>query len=489
MNKNFEMNNVDLTELAKKALLERNFLTDFSSEDLKEVDNASDKPPVGKQIRDAKELLWCSIDNDDSKDLDQLTYAEELSTGRYKIYIAVAEVDHLVPKNSIIDLHARQNTVSIYTPTKVFPMLPEGFSTDLTSLNENADRLANVVEVEINQDGSLSEYTIYPANVFNYAKLAYKSVSAWLDGNGVMPERIARVPGLEEQMRLQDKIAHLLKKYRHENGALTLETVEIETILNNQQIVDMRPALKNRGRDLIEDFMIAANTSTARFLKSRGLPSFRRIVRTPKRWDRIVEIAREKGESLPEEPDSKALDQFLTRQRIKDPEHFPDLSLTVIKLLGNGEYVVESPNDASVGHFGLALKDYTHSTAPNRRYPDLITQRIVNSAINETASPYVLNELERLAQHCTRREDEAEKVERKMKKSAAIVVLSTKFDETFDAIVTGSSKKGTWVRIFHPPVEGKLVQGYQNKDVGDHLQVKLVNLDIENGFIDFVKVG
>lgn len=488
MTKNFEMD-VDLTELAKKALLERNFLIDFSAEEQNEVNKAPSTPPIKPSTRDARKLLWFSVDNDDSKDLDQLTYAEELSSGRFKIYIAVAEVDHLVPKNSILDRHAGQNTVSIYTPTKVFPMLPLGFSTNLTSLNESVDRAANVVEVEVNSDGSLGGYQIYPALVYNYAKLAYKSVSDWLDGNGAMPASIAKVPGMEEQVRLQDKIAHYLKKYRHENGALTLDTVETETILNNQQIVDIKAALKNRGRDLIEDFMIAANTSTARYLKSRELPSFRRIVRTPKRWDRIVEIAREKGESLPDEPDSKALDLFLTRQRLKDPAHFPDLSLTVIKLLGNGEYIVESVSDAPVGHFGLALKDYTHSTAPNRRYPDLITQRILNAAIKEISSPYELNELIKLAQHCTEREDEAEKVERKMRKSAAIVLLSSKFDETFDAIVTGASNKGTWVRIFHPPAEGKLVQGYQNKDVGDRLQVKLVSLDIEKGFIDFAKVN
>ncbi len=479
---------IDLTELAKKAMRERDLLTEFSSDVQKAVDQAPETITIPPSIKDTRQWLWCSIDNDDSKDLDQLTYAERTDEGRFRIFIAIADVDARVPQNSVVDRHAQYNTVSVYTPTKVFSMLPERFSNDLTSLNEKQDRVAMVVEVEVNADGSLGSHALYQALVYNHAKLAYNSVAAWLDGTGPIPPKIEKVAGMEDQLRLQDEITTLLKRYRHENGALTLETVEPKAVFENQQIVDIKISKKNRARDLIEDFMIAANTSTALFLKNRKLPSFRRIVRVPKRWDRIVEIAKELGELLPDEPDSKALDLFLIKRRLIDPLHFPDLSLTVIKLLGNGEYVVEYPDDMPIGHFGLALRDYTHSTAPNRRYPDLITQRIVKSALENKPLPYPSKELEKLAKHCTTKEDDAEKVERKMRKSAAILLLYSKFGEVFDAIVTGASVKGTWVRILHPPVDGKLVKGYENKDVGDQIRVTLSHLDIENGFIDFVSV-
>ncbi len=479
---------IDLTELAKTAMRERDLLTEFSSDVQKAADQAPEAISFPPSTKDARQLLWCSIDNDDSRDLDQLTYAESLDEGRFRIFIAIADVDERVPKNSVVDRHAQYNTVSVYTPTKVFSMLPERFSTDLTSLNEGQDRLAIVVEVEVNADGSLGAHTLYQALVYNHAKLAYNSVAAWLDGTEPMPNKIGEVAGMEAQLRLQDQITTLLKQYRHYHGALTLETLEPQAVVQNHRIVDIKIAKKNRARDLIEDFMIAANTSTAIFLKNRELPSFRRIVRVPKRWDRIVEIAKELGEKLPDEPDSKALDLFLIKRRSLDPLHFPDLSLTIIKLLGNGEYIVEYPNDMPIGHFGLALRDYTHSTAPNRRYPDLITQRILKSALENKSLPYPSKELEKLAKHCTTKEDEAEKVERKMRKSAAILLLYSKFGEVFDAIVTGASVKGTWVRILHPPVEGKLVKGYEHKDVGDQIRVKLTNLDIENGFIDFVRV-
>jgi exoribonuclease-2 len=481
---------IDLTELAKKAMRERNLLIEFLPEVERAAEEASLKFTLPSSTIDMTHLLWCSIDNDDSKDLDQLTYAEQLSANeeKYKIYIAIAEVDHLVSQNSIIDRHAQYNTVSVYTPTKVFPMLPERLSTDFTSLNENENRLAIVVEAEINQNGSLGAYTIYSALVRNYAKLAYNSVSAWLDGDGSIPKKIDEVIRMKEQLKLQDHITTLLKKYRHEKGALTLETIESKAIIENNHIIDIKTAKKNRARDLIEEFMITANTCTALYLKFKRLPSFRRVVRVPKRWERIVEIAREHGETLPDQPDSKALDLFLIKRKFLDPLHFPDLSLTIIKLLGNGEYIVEYYDDMPIGHFGLALTDYTHSTAPNRRYPDLITQRIIKAALNNQEMPYTSKELEKLAKHCTIQENEADKVERQMKKSAAILLLYTKFDEVFDAIITGAGPKGTWVRIFHPPVDGKLIGGFENKDVGDSIRVKLTHLDIENGHIDFVKV-
>ncbi len=338
------------------------------------------------------------------------------------------------------------------------------------------------------EEGILNHYAIYPAYVRNYAKLAYNSIAAWLEEKGPKPEKIDQHLGLDLQIRLQDEIAQLLRQYRHSQGALTLQTIESNSIIQNNQMIDIRPMLKNRGRELIEDFMIAANTSTAKFLQTHHLPSLRRIVRIPKRWDRIMDIAQKYGERLPPEPDAKALDLFLTKRLQVDPLHFPDLSLTIIKLLGNGEYVVEYPGNPSIGHFSLAVKDYTHSTAPNRRFPDLITQRLLKSIIENQTSPYTPNELENLARHCTQKEDDAEKVERKMKKSAAIVLLCSKINQQFDALVTGASSKGTWVRIFQPPVEGKLIKGFENIDVGDQLQVKLVSVDITKGFIDFVRV-
>jgi VacB/RNase II family 3'-5' exoribonuclease len=478
---------IDLTQLARQAMLERHLLPDYPPSVLKEVGQINGAASPTNEI-DLRSLLWCSIDNDDSRDLDQLTYAEALPNEEYKIYIAVADVDSIVKKDSAIDRYAQANTTSIYTPTKIFSMLPEKLSTDVTSLNENEDRLAITSEVIIAADGSIKSFKIYPSIVHNHAKLAYNSLAAWLDDRGPLPEKISQVPGLEEQLQLQDKIAHLLKNYRHNQGALTLETIESSPILKDNQIVDIKVATRNRARDLIEDFMIAANTATARFLKQNQLPSLRRVVRIPKRWDRIREIAEKFGETLPEDPDAKALDLFLIKRRLLDPIHFPDLSLTVIKLLGNGEYVVEYPGQDPIGHFSLAVKDYTHSTAPNRRYPDLITQRMIKSVFQNQPPPYTTKELESLARQCTEKEDEAEKVERKMKKSASISLLSSKIGETFDALVTGAGDKGTWVRVISPPVEGKLIKGDENVDVGDSIRVKLIQVNIEKGFIDFMRV-
>jgi len=479
---------VDLTELAKRSMIERELSPDFSPDAIKQTEQLPNSIQINlSSIKDLRNLQWFSLDNDNSRDLDQLTYAETRGEN-YTIYIAVADVDSLVKKGSPIDRHAEQNMTSVYTPTIIFPMLPEKLSTNLTSLNENVDRLAMVVQVNVEANGSLGEYKLYPAAVHNHAKLAYNGVSAWLDKTGPIPPRIANVLGMEEQVRLQDKIAHALKHYRHQRGALTLQTIEAHPIIQNNEIVDIIPDVKNRGRDLIEDFMIAANTSTALFLKDHRLPSLRRVVRIPKRWDRIIEIAREYGEILPPEPDARALELFLNKRRSADPLHFPDLSLTIIKLLGNGEYVVEYPGDDPLGHFGLALKDYTHSTAPNRRFPDLITQRMIRSVEDNTAPPYAPEELEKLALACTKKEDAAEKVERKMKKSAAIVLLSSKINQTFDGLVTGSGPKGTWVRIIHPPVEGKVVRGFDRLDVGDQIKVKLIHVDLEKGFIDFARI-
>ena len=438
---------------------------------------------------DLRDLLWASIDNDDSRDLDQLTVAETLPEDKVKIRVAVADVDALVKDGSAIDEHARHNTTSVYTAAEIFPMLPEKLSTDLTSLNFDEERLAVVVEMEIAADGSLLGSDIYRARVRNHAKLAYNSVAAWLDEKGPVPEGLAAVNGLDANLRVQDRIAQSLKNLRHVHGALSLETIEAKPIFDGDQIRDLEVETKNRAKELIEDFMIAANGVTARYLAARQFPSIRRVVRTPKRWGRIVELAQEHGFKLPDDPDSKALDEFLVQQKAGDPVRFPDLSLTVIKLLGAGEYMAELPGDTAPGHFGLAVQDYAHSTAPNRRYPDLTTQRLLKAAIAGQAAPYSYAELDVLARHFTEEEDAANKVERQVGKSAAALLLESRIGEQFDAIVTGASEKGTWARLLSIPVEGKVVHGFQGVDVGDRIHVQLIAVDVEQGYIDFAKTG
>ncbi len=479
---------IDLTEIAKQSMLEKQFLVNYTTEALRQTESLQlPVPPSLTRIKDLRHLLWFSLDNTDSKDLDQLTFAEIIDSQTFKIYIAIADVDHLVKKNSPIDLCAQQNTTSVYTPTKIFHMLPEKLSTNLTSLNENEDRFAIIVEANVRSNGSLGEFAIYPAYVRNKAKLAYNSVSAWLKENAPPPPAIKSNSDLEQQVRLQDQIAQLLRKARYEQGALTLQTIEPKAIIRDHKVVNIITSAKGRGNDLIEDFMIAANRCVAAFLHEHRIPSLRRVVRIPKRWDRIVIIAQELGEKLPPEPDAKALNEFLKHRLSADPLRFPDLSLIIIKLLGNGEYIVEYPGENPIGHFSLAVKDYTHSTAPNRRYSDLITQRLIKAVKETHPSPYSNEELESLARHCTQKEDDANKVERKMKKSAACLFLSSQINQEFDAVVTGAAAKGTWVRILQPPVEGKLIQGFEHVDVGDQIRVKLVHTDVEKGFIDFIR--
>jgi VacB/RNase II family 3'-5' exoribonuclease len=436
-------------------------------------------------VRDLRYLIWCSIDNDDSRDLDQLTVAEVMPDNKVKVLVAIADVDALVKKRSAIDDHAKQNTTSVYTIAEIFPMLPERLSTDLTSLSFEADRLAIVIEMVIAADGSLQNSDIYAAKVHNHAKLAYDSVAAWIEGNGLMPQAIASVKGLDENIKLQDSVAQKLKALRHLHGALNLETIEARPVFEGGELVNLEPEKKNRAKDIIEDFMIAANGVTARYLASKNFASIRRVVRTPKRWDRIIEIAADHGTKLPGDPDSKALEQFLLSAKTADPLRFPDLSLSIIKLIGAGEYSVEIPGKSVAGHFALAVKDYAHSTAPNRRYPDLITQRLLKAAISGAAQPYDNNELESLAKNCTIKEDAATKVERLVTKSAAAILLESRIGEKFDAIVTGVSEKGTWVRLLPLPIEGKLVSGFEGMDVGNKLCVQLIRVDIEQGYIDF----
>ncbi len=479
-----------LQRIAHRVMLERGLAPDFPLQALAELDKIHGPAKrVEESTRDLRDLLWCSIDNEDSRDLDQLTVAEAMPDGATKVLVAIADVDAVVKKRSTLDDHARHNTTSVYTVAETFPMLPEKLSTDLTSLNYESDRLAIVVEMVLAANGSLQRSDLYQAVVHNRAKLAYNSVAGWLEGNGPRPQGIGMVRGLDENLRLQDLAAQKLKAMRHLHGALHLETIEARPVFDGDELKDFAAETGDRAKDIIEDFMIAANGVTARYLASRDVPSLRRIVRTPKRWDRIIELASERGFTLPKEPDSKALEQFLVSAKTADSLRFPDLSLSVIKLLGSGEYVVELPESSAAGHFGLAVRDYTHSTAPNRRYPDLITQRLLKAAMTERSRPYETAELEMLAKHCTEEEDAAKKVERQVEKSAAAMLLESRTGERFDAVVTGASDKGTWVRLLHPPVEGRLVRGFEGMDVGHRLSVQLIRTDVDRGYIDFKRQG
>jgi len=478
-----------LKNIARRAMLDRGLLPDFSRQALAELETIHGSATPEQSTRDLTKLLWCSIDNDDSRDLDQLTVAEALPGGAVKIRVAVADVDAVVKKRSALDDHARHNTTSVYTPAEIFPMLPEKLSTDLTSLNHEADRLAIVIEMAIAGDGSLQGSDVYTAIVRNRAKLAYRSVAGWLEGTGPLPQGIAAVAGLDDNLRLQDRVAQKLKALRHVHGALNLETIEPRAVFDGDRLTDLEAQKKNRAKDIIEDFMIAANGVTARYLGAKMFPSLRRVVRIPKRWDRIAELARDHGFTLPEQPDAKVLEQFLMSAKAADPVRFPDLSLSVIKLLGAGEYVAEISGGNAGGHFALAVRDYAHSTAPNRRYPDLITQRLLKAAVAGVDRPYQNDELAALATHCTEEEDAAKKVERQVVKSAAAMLLESRIGERFDAIVTGASDEGTWVRLLHPPIEGKLVRGFKGMDVGHRLRVELIRTDVERGYIDFKRLG
>ena len=481
-------NRNELKAIAHRAMIQRGLQPDFSPAVLEETHAfAKAAAETDPSIRDLRSLLWASIDNDDSRDLDQLSVAEPMAHGATKILVAVADVDALVKEGSAIDGHARTNTTSVYTAAEVFPMLPEKLSTDLTSLGEGQARLAIVIEMVVAVNGMVTRFDVYRAVVLNRAKLAYHSVAAWLEGTAPAPPRLAAVSGLAEQLRIQDQVAQAMKSLRHRHGALSLETLETQAVFDGDVLADLRPDEKNRAKELIEDFMIAANGVSAKYLEQKGSPSLRRVLRAPERWERIVELAASLGEHLPLEPRAPALEEFLARRRQADPARFPDLSLAVVKLLGPGEYAVQLPDGRSEGHFGLAVRDYTHSTAPNRRFPDLAMQRLLKAAIGGRPVPSSTDELNALARHCTEQEDNAAKVERQVRKSAAALLLASRIGERFDAIVTGASAKGTWVRILQPAVEGKVVSGFEGLDVGDRVQVELVRTDVEHGFIDFVR--
>lgn len=475
-----------LARLAAQAMVDRGLEPEFPPTALSQAE-ATPGPAEenNPDIRDLRNLLWCSIDNDDSRDLDQLQVVEPLPDGSVRVYVAVADVDALVKIGTPVDDHAARNTTSVYTPARIFPMLPERFSTDLTSLNPGTDRLALVVAYTVDGRGGLSDEEVFRAKVHNYAKLAYLSVGAWLIGEGPIPLAIESVPGMAEQIHAQDEAAQRLRERRHEEGALELQTIELKTVITNGKVTDLADSTKDRAHALIEDFMVSANGVTTRFLESQHFPTFRRVVMTPERWDRIEALAASYGDHLPNDPDSGALNKFLLRRRKADPLRFPDLSLSVIKMLGSGEYRAERAGARGEGHFGLAVRDYSHSTAPNRRFPDLITHRLLKAALAGQRPPYSDEELSDLARHCTEQEDMAKKVERQVEKSAAALLLRDQIGQTFDGLVTGASHKGTWVRTFHPPVEGRIVQGYRGLDVGDRTRVRLVHVDVEKGFIDF----
>ena len=476
-----------LAAIARKAMVERGLEPDYPPAALRQLAAIGGPAAATGDVRDLRDRLWASIDNDDSRDLDQLTVAEALAGDRVRILVAVADVDALVSKGSALDAHALCNTTSVYTPAAIFPMLPEGLSTNLTSLNEDQERIALVADIVFEADGSLAASDIYRARVRNRAKLAYRGVAAWLTGEGPAPQRILDTPGLDANLRLQDRVAQQLVDLRHRHGALSLETIEPRAIFDGDSLSDLDLDPTNRARQLIEDFMIAANGVTANFLKAKGFPSLRRVLRSPERWSRIVGLAAGFGERLPDAPDGVALEAFLTRRRAADPAKFSDLSLAVVKLIGRGEYALYLPGGEPPGHFGLAVRDYAHSTAPNRRFPDLITQRLLKAALAGAPLPYTVAELTDLAQRCTEREDAVAKVERQVRKSAAALLISKRIGEKFDAIVTGASPKGTWVRLFHPPIEGRLDRGFQGLEVGDRVSVRLIHTDFERGFIDFAR--
>ncbi|MFL5308441.1 MAG: RNB domain-containing ribonuclease [Polyangia bacterium] len=479
----------DLQRIARRAMHDRGLLPDFSPAELSEAQHLDGSVgPLDAATRDMRALAWASIDNDDSRDLDQLTVAEAVPSGATRVLVAIADVDAKVKRDSALDRHAATNTTSVYTDAQTFPMLPESLSTDITSLNEGQERLALVIEIVVGPDGQTQpeDGHVYRAVVVNKAKLAYNAVAAWLDGTAAAPPKVSAVPGLGENLRLQDKVAQALRHRRLEHGALELETLEPRAVFDGDHVSDLRLERHNRAKQLIEDFMVAANITTARFLEQRRFPSLRRVLRSPERWQRIVELAATYGAQLPAEPDAPALEAFLTERRGLDPDRFPDLSLAVVKLLGRGEYAVETPGGASE-HFGLAVRDYTHSTAPNRRFPDLVTHRLVKAALAGQPSPYGIVDLTALAKHCTDAEDAAAKVERAVRKSAAALLLASRIGDTFDGFVTGASAKGTWVRVLNPPVEGRLVRGFEGLDVGDRVTVVLEHTDAERGFIDFAR--
>jgi exoribonuclease-2 len=480
---------LDLQAIARNVMIEHGFEPDFPPPVQQQLATLKKSaPPVAPngQVRDLRSLLWSSIDNDTSKDLDQIEVAEPLANGDVKILVGIADVDAFVSRDTAIDTHASKETTTVYTGVRNFFMLPEVLSTGITSLLENQDAYSMVIEFIVSADGHVTSSDLYRAIVRNKAQLTYNAVGGWFEGTAAPPPKVAASADLQLQLKLQNQVAQALKKQRFLNGALNIETIEVRPVILNEKVVDVVRQEKNPATDLIEDFMIAANEVVARALEN--VSSLRRIVKTPERWDRLVQLAAEQGGKLPAQPDSKALNDFLTQRKAADPAHFADLSLAVIKLMGPGQYVLERPGEPEQGHFGLAVQDYTHSTAPNRRFADLVTQRLIKAKLANAPNPYSDGDLDSIATNCTQKEDAARKVEREMTKRLAAVAMAGRIGQVFDAIVTGANTKGTFVRVLSPRVEGMLVQGQQGLDVGDSLKVKLLRTDVPRGYIDFARV-
>lgn len=477
----------DLAAAARQEMIDEGFDPDFPPGVTEQLAALAAKPPSapGGDVRDLRSLLWSSIDNDTSRDLDQAEVAERVNGG-IRVFIAIADVDVDVAIGSPIDRHASAQTTSVYTGIRTFSMLPERLSTDLTSLNENADRLAVVVEMVVAGDGSVSSTGIYRALVRNQAQLTYNGVGPWLEGTASPPPKVAASAALEAQLKLQDEAAQILLDERRRLGALNIDRVEAEAVVTDGQVQGINTRQKNRASELIENFMVAANGVMARTLSNAGVSSIRRIVKTPERWPRIVALAARYGETLPAQPDSGALNAFLQKRKVADDVHYADISLAVIKLMGPGEYVLARKGDTDQGHFALAAHDYTHSTAPNRRFADTVTQRLIKSVLAKQPSPYSDGALDSIAKNCTLKEDAARKVERVMNKRIAAVALAPRIGESFSAVVTGVTPKGVFVRVLGPPAEGILIHG-QGVDVGDQLRVKLISTDPQRGYIDFVR--
>lgn len=492
----------DLRAAARAAVLDAGFVPDLDDAARAELaaieagrPNPGGAPPFADlPVRDLRALPWSSVDDAASRDLDQVEVAEALPDGRVRVRVGIADVDALVPRGSALDAHAAANTTSVYTGLATFPMLPEALSTDRTSLGADADRAAVVVEFTVGPDGTTSDGDVYLARAVNRARLAYESLGAWFDGRGPLPEAAARAPGMEAQLRLQEETAERLRKQRVARGALQLETVEARPVVQGGAVTGLAVTPKSKARDLIEDFMVAANATVAERLEAAGLASIRRVVRIPERWDRIVQLARARGDALPAAADPAALSAFLGRQRAAHPDQYAELSLAVVKLLGPGEYAVEQPGDRTLNHFGLAAQDYTHGTAPNRRYADLVTQRLVKYMLARRAggspsAPYSDDALAAIARRCTERENAARKVERLTRKQAAAALLAGRAGETFRAAVTGANPEGTYVRLADPPVEGRVVRGAAGLDVGDATRVRLVAVDPARGWVDFERAA
>jgi exoribonuclease-2 len=479
-----QQNRLDLDEMARFLMREKYLQPDFSDEELQQAGAMSETVESDTSARDLRALDWLSIDNDDSRDLDQISVAEDLGEGRVRVLVAIADVDARVSKESPIDLRARFNTTTIYTVAQTFPMLPERLCYELTSLGEGRDRAAVVVAFEVTAEGALEKPEIFRAVVRNRAKLTYNGVTAWLEGKSA-PETITGRPEMQAQLRLQDAVAQRLRVHREERGALDLETVDARPILRNGSIVDLKDEPQNRAQELIEDLMIAVNGVTAQFLEQQGIPTLRRIVREPLHWRGIVRVAAGFDHNLPSEPDSRALSAFLRERRQADPLRFPDLSLLIIKLMGPGEYVLHRPGATAAGHFGLAVQDYSHSTAPNRRYPDMVTQRLLKATLEGTLSPYPEAELAELAEHCTFKEDMADRVERRIRRTAAAMMLTRSVGDWFKGIVTAVTPKGVYVRILRPPVEGMIGARKRKIEVGDRVTVRLTEVDIDRGYLSF----